>query len=474
MIAEVQHNVLSVLGILGQPGKIRRPARFADRLKVLAAYVLYRVGQWVYGRGWLWLARLTWRRASQIAPHVSELHHALAAVSHTEGHDLAAVAHTTTGLMLNPRDASMLHTRGTALYHLGETGAALACFRKALALQPDSRTCLSAAAFALLRAGDCPAGFAAYEARQYDPAVLLRLSGIPHWTGDDLNGKTVLVWTEQGYGDALQFIRYAPLLAQRAGRVFVLCPPALARLFRTLPGVTVVQTYDALGNVGQIDRHVPVGSLPYHFGTTLETILTEAYLSVPSGAHVTMPKADGFKAGLVWSGQVNTAHERRRAIPLETLSPLVRTSGTKWFSLQVGPAVQDLRRYGMTGLFHNLSPQLQDFADTASALSQLDLVVTVDTAVAHLAGSMGKPVWILLPYAADWRWFEGRTDSPWYRSARLFRQPWPGNWAGPIMAIRGALAEEVTARQRVTSSAEHPFAPGPLDGPEGDRLHTAA
>lgn len=316
--------------------------------------------------------------------------------------------------------------------------------------------------FDLLTEGHLLEGFQELEWRLRCPSYLVAEGiptlSVPRWDGSRLDGKTVLLWAEQGYGDNIQFIRYVPMMVERGGLVAVVCPPVLRRLFMTVKGVYTIYTTPEEFAGASYDYHAPIFSLPYIFGTALETIPAGPYLTSVESTVRLKPSA-ALKVGLVWAGNPEHANDWRRSLSLAYLLPLLQQPGVSWYSLQVGPATREIKRLGLSDEIQDLSPQLQDFADTADAINQLDLVISVDTAVAHLAGALGKPVWILLPAGADWRWLEHRTDSPWYPSARLFRQPWPGNWVGVVMAVRGALAE-LQDNHAIWTSAEGLCAPG--------------
>ncbi|MGC4098599.1 MAG: hypothetical protein QM706_15920 [Nitrospira sp.] len=407
-------------------------------------------------------------QAAKRAPLVPEFHHALATLHDETGDYNGVLARAMTAASLNPQDPRVMQTVGAALSRLGKTQVAEAWYTRSLCLDPHNKDVWFGYSTLALQRGDYETGFTTYEARRRSRHDERLLACAPLWDGKELDGKTgfqgeapkILVWTEQGYGDAIQNIRYAPLVSRKGARVIVLCPPALERLFKTLDGVHVVTS---LRQVGNINYQISVMCLPGRFKTTIETIPAAPYLSAPLLSDIRLDSGRKFasggslKAGLVWSGNVDTVHERSRAVRLEYLLPLIMGAGDiDWYSLQVGPPAHEIKRLGLSDVIHDLSPLLHDFADTASAISQLDLVVTVDTAVAHLAGALGKPVWIMLPYAADWRWMQNRADSPWYPTARLFRQPWPGNWIAPVMEVREALSRLVEDRLGAISSEARP------------------
>jgi hypothetical protein len=265
----------------------------------------------------------------------------------------------------------------------------------------------------------------------------------PQWDGGSLNGRTILLHAEQGLGDTLQFIRYAPLVAEAAGNIVVECPAPLKRLLRhSLRQVPVLSKGEPLP---PFDIHCPMLSLPLACRTTLANIPRQVpYLNADSelAAHwqgKLVSQRELLKVGLAWAGNKAHKNDRHRSIELSTLAPLGEVPHVSFISLQKGePAKQATRAPAGITLF-DWSNELGDFADTATLIANLDLIISVDTAVAHLAGAMGKPVWTLLPFVPDWRWLLEREDSPWYPTMRLFRQSAPGDWSGVITRVVGAL-----------------------------------
>jgi len=274
----------------------------------------------------------------------------------------------------------------------------------------------------------------------------------------DLTGKTVLVVQEEGLGDTLQFLRYLPLIAERGAHVAVAVPPELTRLMRTVSGVADVPDGDA--PVPRHDFHCSFNGLPRAFETTLETIpCTVPYLAADPAlvAHWAqrLPVTQALRIGLVWSGQARPwlagfiRLDQRRSTGLATLAPLAAVSGVQFVSLQKGPAA--LETHTLTDAFDLLDVmnEVRDFADTAAIVANLDLVISVDTSVVHLAGAMGKPVFLLDRYDHCWRWLSGREDSPWYPSLRIFRQTRPGEWAPVIARVTAALTRMVGEHQGI-------------------------
>jgi hypothetical protein len=260
-----------------------------------------------------------------------------------------------------------------------------------------------------------------------------------------------LIHTEQGLGDTIQFIRYAPLLAARGARVIVECPPDLADLLRTVAGVAdVVPRPNPLP---PFDVHAAVLDLPRLFGTTLATVPANVpYVTADPArgqkwfAKVTssISVPPGPRVGLVWSGNPKHANDRNRSIPLRAFEPLAALTHVTFFNLQKGPAAGQMSDSTLTLKLIDHTAKLHDFADTAALIAHLDLVITVDTSVAHLAGALAKPVWVLLPKVPDWRWMLDRADSPWYPTMRLFRQDAIGDWAGVVRQVKEELPTNLT------------------------------
>lgn len=322
---------------------------------------------------------------------------------------------------------------GLACQELARGASEARRFRRACALDPDRAEARFALASALLASGDLVEGFRFYEARWAlrDPQVERRHLPFPLWDGGDARDRRILLWTEQGFGDAIHFVRYAPLLAARGARVVLECPAPLARLFQSLPGIERVVTRGE--PLPEVECHAPLMSLPHLFGTTLASIPAAVpYLAPPAG-NPTHPDLDkpGFRIGLVWAGSPGHKSDRTRSLGASDIRSLVEGlagTGASLFSLQVGPRAADLAGTPVT----DLTATFRDFADTAAAIAKLDLVIAVDTAVAHLAGALAKTLLVLIPHAAEWRWRDEGIETPWYPSARLLRQNRPEDWSGPI------------------------------------------
>ncbi|MCK5679883.1 hypothetical protein KAI46_03620 [bacterium] len=266
---------------------------------------------------------------------------------------------------------------------------------------------------------------------------------MPVWRGDDLSGRSILLWVEQGAGDAIQFVRFVPLLPGPPKKVTIYCPPNLLRLMETALGVDQVISYDQQPPVA--DCHLSLLSLPYKLAlSTACAFACESYLQPPRDNEIDEIKVtfveDDLRVGLVWAGNPQHVNDAGRSLAVGDFVELFEMSNVSFFSLQIFAGELDQLLIGKlpSGII-DLAPLLNDFADTARWLSKLDLLITVDTAVAHLAGALGFPAWVLLPKEADWRWALDRSESLWYPSLRLFRQSKEGEWSSVVGHVKREL-----------------------------------
>ncbi len=322
---------------------------------------------------------------------------------------------------------------GFILTSRGRLTDAIAACQAAIALQPDCAQAHWNLAVAALLAGDFACGFTEYEWRKRHDRFRHDFIDLPGsvWTGDDPAGRTILVHAEQGFGDTIQFARYLPLIAARGARVVLACDVRLVPLLDTLPGVAAVAVG---GTLPAYDAWIDQMSLPRVFATDPTTIPTPRGYLAPDPVRVATWWAalpPGRKVGVAWAGNPGHSNDRRRSLPPDALAALLAAPGVQFVPLQPGLHAAETR-------LPDLPAPLTDYADTAALIANLDLVVTVDTSVAHLAGALGVPCWVLLPFAPDWRWRLGCRDSAWYASVRLFRQPAPGAWQD---VVAGVLAE---------------------------------
>jgi hypothetical protein len=323
--------------------------------------------------------------------------------------------------------------------------------RAALAFDPDFPAARLNLALALLLAGQWTEAWPAFEARWLTDDLADQRQDFAQklWTGEPIAGHVILLHAEQGLGDTLQFCRYAPLAAALGARVVLEVQPSLLRLLQRLEGVEqVVAQGDPLPD---FDWHCPLMSLPLAFGTTPETVPAPLpYLAADPALAAAwrerIAPLPGVRVGLVWAGSSRAwmphavGVDRRRSMRLADMAPLGDVEGCSFVSLQLGPPAAQLRTPPEGLVVHDVADGLADFAETAALVDNLDLVITVDTAVAHLAGALGRPVWLLNRFDTCWRWLLDRDDSPWYRSLRQFRQPAACDWASPMKRVQAALA----------------------------------
>jgi Flp pilus assembly protein TadD len=385
------------------------------------------------------------RKAITIDPNSAPAHNNLGTILASQERIGEAIESFATSAALTPK-AETYFNLGKALLEVGRNQEALAQFRSAIDLQPDYADAHFAEAHLLLLAGrDLAEGWSKFEWRWRLPGKTNRWSMHAAWNGEAIGKRTLLLHAEQGFGDTLQFCRYAPLIASD-GAVLLAVPRPLVRLLSGLRGVQVI---DQDGERPAFDLHCPLLSLPRIFRTTIDTIpVATHYLSADLRAaaawRARLRSLRGIKAGVVWAGGARpfqpaaTAIDRRRSIRFDRFAQLLDAPGIAFVSLQKhdGGHKRDDQR------LHDWTDELHDFADTAALIDALDLVISVDTAVAHLAGALGKPVWLLNRFDTCWRWLLDRTDSPWYPTMRLFRQPRPGDWDAVLGNVRSALAAE--------------------------------
>jgi tetratricopeptide (TPR) repeat protein len=407
-----------------------------------------------------------YRQAIAIDPNSPLAYSNLAATLWKIGQYQEALADITKAIALRPTFVEAYINLGFIMNGLGRFDESIDAFRHALTIT-DSPLAHFNLGFGLLLRGELEPGWREYEWRTQCPEVnpTMRQVPGPAWDGSDLSGKTILLLDEQGLGDAIQFIRYVRLVAERRpARIILECQSPLARLLRTTQNVEQVisrgQTPPAY------DVHCSLLSLPLVFNTTLETIPTStAYLQaeeqlagdwqISLDAEITkIPgAAKAIKVGLVWGG--NTKPNPDRTVGLAALAPLAAVPGVVFVSLQKGPHAQEAKNPPPGMRLIDLTDKISDFVDTAALINGLDLVITIDTSVAHLAGAMGKPLWILVPFSPDWRWLRDRKDCPWYPSARLFRQSALGDWPSAINNLAEELHRLVVGKNPDDAEAQY-------------------
>jgi hypothetical protein len=335
----------------------------------------------------------------------------------------------------------------------GLTHEAIACFDRALAIEPDSSQAKFNRGLSLLSLGDYARGWVGYEARWETKDSKLKRPG-RRWLGEDVRGKTVLVTIDQGFGDSLQFVRVLPRLKQRGARVVMETYPKLYRLMKSAAGV------DKLIKVGDpspaYDFYCPLVSVAAVLQMNVQSDFDVAvpYLRAPEGAGAKLAPAlaaagQSFRVGIAWSGNVGFSGDRRKSTSLATFLPLTGVPGVRLYSLQFGPRAEQIKSLGVGTGIGDLTPLIDDFADTAVALAGLDLLISVDTGLVHLAGALGRPTWLVLHPGSDFRWLQDRDDSPWYPSLRLFRMGRQGDWEELLARVAEELKKVAAAKQPV-------------------------
>ncbi len=410
------------------------------------------LGNALRGLGELDEAAASYRQALDTAPNDAVAHYNLGVVLLERESVEAAIASFRTALALDPALAVAECNLGSALMDLGRIDEALTCYGRAIALDPDDPEGYWNEALAHLTAGDFARGWPKYEwrweiARSTDTR---RVFAPPLWLGaEDVAGKTVLLHAEQGFGDTLQFVRFVRMVAERGARIVLEVQPALRRLLAATPGAAeVIARGDPLP---EFYLHCPLMSLPLALGITLDSIPNETpYIQIDAALQrdwqARLGARRGLRVGLAWTGKIKQQGVGRNRIPFETIRPLTEIAGIEILSLQKDVPPDDLAALEASPTVARLGETLGDFADTAALIAALDLVITIDTSVAHLAAALGKPVWLLLHASPDWRWLTKRTDSPWYPTVRLYRQESFGDWAGVV----ARMAQALTAFQRLS------------------------
>ena len=386
-----------------------------------------------------------YQRGLSIMPNFADLHNNLANVYKEQSELEKAIAEYRQALALRPDYAEAHSNSGGVLQALGEIPSALKAFQEALRLRPGNPDTRWDYSLCCLLAGDYQTGFSEYEVRWQRGIPAPRNLPGPQWDGSTSPDATLFLYSEQGLGDTLQFLRFLPLAQQRVGRVVLEVQGALQDLVQCIPNITVIAQGSA---IPAYSHHYPLISLPYLFGTRRDTLPAEApYLSAPVAQDRRWrPRVEalpGLKVGLIWAGNPNVKNDRERSPRLQPLLPLFQLSKISFVILQQGDGRRDLDLVPKAAHIHDFAAEISDFSETAAVMRALDLVISSDTSTAHLAGALGVPVWVLTPHIADWRWALSGPSTPWYPTARVFRQPRRGDWAGVVDQVRTALNQRM-------------------------------
>jgi len=495
----------SVITEVAQALKALLHPRSAEGKRVWSeADLLVEEGRGLLERNQAALAQPLFWKALRAVPHHPRASSALAIVAFRHGRATAAAAFGERACRFSPKDPEAFSNQGAYLKAAGRLPEAFACFEQGLALKPDYAGLIYNRGLSRLLVGDFIAGFADYEHR-FDTVGFSskRLkSNKPLWDGSAQPDKTLILHVEQGLGDSLQFVRYLPLVAKRVKRVLLMIQSPLKPLLNALldlsPNVSVLEEGQS---IPAFDLVCPLLSLPHLMATELASVPAEIpYLAFPKPdisvlleqadggvssrdalavSQVVDPEVDrvdapvddpavawgerfqakaGLRVGFVWAGSPTHKNDHNRSLKLDALSPLFDMPGVAAYSLQIGPRSADIAMQGFSEHLTDLAPYILNFGDTAAALQHLDLLICVDTSIAHVAGGLGLPVWLMLPWMPDWRWMLERDETPWYPSMRLFRQPQHGDWHSVIAALTDALKALISPRsaegKRVQAQAE--------------------
>ncbi len=384
------------------------------------------------------------RRAHQFDPDNADTCNNLGLSLRRLGKDEEALAWFEKAIELRPRLADAFDNKLTTLYHLHRFDEVFALFDQMKSLGLSNTVTEWNVALAQLLTGNFEAGWLGHQTRLKLHSAKYAQLARPMWLGgEDIEGKTILVAADEGLGDTIHFVRYVPMLAERGARVLLAVQDPLRGLMSTLSGVSRCVPMSAAGTLPAFDLHCPISSLPLAFKTRLETIPSAQYLPSPPDSSIQawenrLGPRTRLRVGLVWSGDPGHVNDHTRSIPLRTLCRILDVDAT-FVSLQKAPRPSDAAVLRERNDIIDLTADLTDFTETAALISCLDIVITVDTSVAHLAGALGRPTWILLPWTPDYRWLLGREDSPWYPSVRLFRQTESREFESVLDRVRDEL-----------------------------------
>ncbi|MCG2722438.1 MAG: tetratricopeptide repeat-containing glycosyltransferase family protein [Thermodesulfovibrionales bacterium] len=451
--------------VLHKKGWIDEALRYYQKALMLnpkLADAVYNLGNIFQQKGRLDEAIRYYERAIKLDPHNALAYNNLGSVLQQKGQFDEAIVFYQKAITHNQGLLSAYNNLGLAFHEKGLFQEAMECHKKALSLNPDHPTVHFNIAGSLLLHGDFQEGWKEYEWRKkmhgYKGCRFIQ----PLWDGSDVQGHTIMLYSEKGYegfGDTIQFIRYATLIAKRGVKVFAECQRELKSLLRSVEGVEQVFSKDE--TLPEFDLTCPYLSLPFVFGTTVEIIpsktpyiMTNPVLIQNWRDKIQRDNSE-LKIGLVWAGDLRHPRSRYRSCELAAFSPLSQISDISVYSLQKGEASKEASNPPEGLKFFDYTEDFTDFSDAAALIENLDLVISVDTAGAHLAGALGRPVWTLLPFVPEWRWLLDRKDSPWYPTMKIFRQPYPGDWKSVISCITEELRKKVNEKAISRDVLEH-------------------
>jgi Tfp pilus assembly protein PilF len=418
---------------------------------------LNNLGVALQSRGMVAEAAACLRIALGIKPDYAEAHSNLGNALKDQGNLDAAVACYQRAIQIDPSFFDAHNNLGNGLRAQGHLASSVSCYEQALRLKPEDPQIHLSRALSWLQMGDFKRGWAEYEWRLQCKEYAIPAFEKPLWDGRSLSGRTILLYADHGLGDTLQFIRYAPLVRERGGRVIVACQKKIARLIASCAGVEQIVVEGS--PIPEFAVYAPLMSLPMIFGTTLSSVPANVpYLSADANEIIRwraeLGSSGGFKIGVIWQGNPQHRRDRERSFRLAELETLAQTPGVSLLSLQGIHGLEQLKDVERHFTVTSLGERMSDFMDIAAVMHSLDLVIAADTSLAHLAGALGVPVWVAVSFAPDWRWLQNRSDSPWYPSMRLFRQEKWAEW--------DAVFQRMTDELRVTMSTRETHSRDPV------------
>lgn len=428
----------------------------ALRFKPYMVAALNNLGNLFKDRGNLNAAIENYRQVIRLNPQLAEAYYNLGSALRLQGRFCEAIEVFKRTLQLKPDYAEAYNNLGLSYKNQGRLDPAIDHFTRALQVSPDLAEAGWNRSFTHLLRGDFAQGWEDYEWRfkqsGWKTIYPFRYNK-PRWEGMPAGDKTIFVHDEQGLGDTLQFVRYLPLVKSRCGTVILETRKSLMKLLNGFPGIDELVERSTDGNpVVAYDYFVPLLTLPGLFNTTIKSIPGEVpYLNADLDKIAywrARLETKDLKVGLVWAGRPKHANDHNRSCKLDQFAPLVEVPGVTLYGLQKGPAADQSAHWSVCPEFVNLGKDLEDFSDTAAAIACMDLVISVDTSVAHLAGAMAKPTWVLLPFIPDWRWMMDRTDSPWYPTMELFRQNKREDWSSVFQRVKAELQRRANSGQK--------------------------
>jgi Flp pilus assembly protein TadD len=392
------------------------------------------------------IAKLRFKTAIELDPRQTDAAFHLGDILIDEGNPKEAIKYLQKAVEVKPDFVEMWNNLGLCHKALKQLQPAKNCFEKAIELKNDHPASHINLAMALLIMGDYPKGWQEYEWRfkmEESPLCCPPPDEVAIWRGEPLAGKNLLIISEQGFGDSLQFVRFIPILRKKCAKLLFITQNNLITLLQSIPEVDLITNQNE--NLGHVDYYCPLLSIPHFLNTIIDTIPnTTPYIkSTPNLSSQWLARIgqNSIKVGLVWEGKPLFQNDplRRRSTTLEDFAPLASVANVKFFSLQKGSPAHQLETPPENMDIVNFDPQIVNFADTAAIIANLDIVITIDTATAHLSGALGKPTWVLLPFSPDWRWGLDYEKTPWYPNSTMFRQKQPNQWQEPILQMVSLL-----------------------------------